>query len=79
MKYSEEHYEELLKKEGIIQQTIVVDGQVFPHWDNTGLGTDFSRFWCYICLKDYTTMEQRDVCSHSHTPEEEANPKQMER
>lgn len=66
MKYSEEHYEELLKKEGIIQQTIVVDGQVFPHWDNTGLGTDFTRFWCYGCLRSYKYWWMSRVCRKFH-------------
>ena len=80
MKYSEEQYEKLLTKEGIIPITVVMRHNNLPvqSWENTGLGTNFNKYWCYVCLASYFNVEVRDYCRRTHTDEENLHPKQME-
>ena len=78
MKYSEEHFEELCKEQGIIPFTMVVENQTITGYDNTGGGTRFEMYWCYVCLESYFNVEVRDYCRRTHTDEENLHPKQME-
>lgn len=60
MRYSQDHIEELLKHEGII---LSEDGYSY---DNRGSGQDFTRFFCYGCLRSYKYWWMSRLCRKIH-------------